>query len=85
MSEPEIMNEERERLHERPMDRSDNPRRTHPLKGSFAKITLASGEGPFPLWQREQTGAGRIWYAVDKRNRTVYITKVSLSHPKETE
>ena len=81
--EPEIMGDEKERLHVRPMDRGDNPRRTHPLKGSRAKVTI-QGER-VPVWQREPTSAGRIWYAPDKKTHTVWITKVSLSHPKENE
>lgn len=82
-SEPDIMASEKERFHSRPLDRSDNPRRTHPLKSSRGSTTIL-GEA-LPVWQREPTSGGRIWYAPDKKERIVWITKVSLSHPKANE
>ena len=81
--EPEIMSGEKDRLHARPLDRGDNPRRTHPLKGSRAYVNILGEK--FPVWQREPTSAGRIWYAADKKSHTIWITKVTLSHPKENE
>lgn len=76
------MQQERQRLAERPLDRG-NPRRTGPLKGKYAQRTV--GGTALPQWQHEMTGAGRVWYCVDKKARTVWITKVSLTHPKETD
>jgi mRNA-degrading endonuclease RelE of RelBE toxin-antitoxin system len=37
------------------------------------------------VWQIEVTGAGRIWYAVDDDNRTVWIVQAGPGHPKRTE
>lgn len=80
--EPEIMEEERKRLRTRPLDRSDNPRRTHQLKGKLAERRI-QGER-YEQWQHEITSAGRVWYCPDRKNRIIYVTHVSLSHPKET-
>jgi len=77
------MEDELQRLRLRPLDRSENPRRTHPLKGSLSHITIQGKK--LPVWQREITSGGRLWYAPDKKELTVWITKVSLSHPKLTE
>lgn len=82
-AEPNLMMTERDRLHQRPMDRSRNPRRTGPLAGPLA--TRRIGKKVLPQWQHELTGAGRIWYCPDKDDRVVWITKVSLAHPKATE
>lgn len=84
LAEPEIMRDEKERLHTKPLDRSENPRRTHPLKGSRTFVAPSNDE-KLPLWQREPTSAGRIWYAPDKKAHVLWITKVTLSHPKENE
>jgi hypothetical protein len=83
VDEPDIMASEEERLHARPLDRSDNPRRTHPFKGSRATKRILGKK--LPVWQREPTSGGRIWYSPDKDERIVWINKVSLSHPKENE
>jgi hypothetical protein len=77
------MAKERERLTTRPLDRSQNPRRTHRLRNEMAKRRVLGQV--FDQWQHELTGAGRIWYCPDKENRIIWITWVSLSHPKETE
>lgn len=80
---PELMDAERQRLETAPVDRTANPRRTARLKGKLASRLI--GAERLPQWQHEITAAGRIWYCVDKSERTVWVTKVSLSHPKETE
>lgn len=35
-------------------------------------------------WQIEVTGAGRIWYLVDRENATIWIDYAGPGHPKET-
>jgi hypothetical protein len=35
-------------------------------------------------WQIEVTGAGRIWYLVDRENATVWIDYAGPGHPKTT-
>ncbi|MFO7776879.1 MAG: hypothetical protein R6V28_00845 [Nitriliruptoraceae bacterium] len=73
----------RERLRTRPLDRSDNPRRLGQLKGKLREKTVDGKK--LPQWQYEITSGGRLWFCPDKKERTVWVTKVSLSHPKETE
>ena len=80
---PELMAAERERLLTRPLDRSDNPRRTAQLKYQLAKRRI--GNKILPQWQREISAAGRIWYCPDKDERIIWITKADLAHPAETE
>lgn len=82
-AEPELMEKERERLKTRPLDRSRNPSRTHKLKGGLAQKRV--GDQVLEQWQHEITGSARIWYCPDKPNRIVYVTYISLSHPKVTE
>lgn len=79
---PEVMAAERERLRTQPTVRS-NPRRTHRLRGKLADRKV--GEVRLPQWQHEITGAGRVWYCPDADQRIVWITQVSLSHPKQTD
>jgi hypothetical protein len=82
-AEPDPMAGERERLRNRPLDRSANPRRTGQLKGSLATTKVA--DATLPQWQQELTAAGRLWYCPDKETRTVWITRVDLRHPKTTD
>jgi len=79
---PDLMAKEKERLKTNPLDRSGNPRRTHQLRGPLA--TRKIGGSSFEQWQHEITGAGRIWYCADRKNRIVWVTQVDLSHPRET-
>ncbi|MEI6374768.1 MAG: hypothetical protein WCP26_13395 [Actinomycetes bacterium] len=79
-AEPELMTAELERLRTRPLDRSDNPRRTAQLKYDLA--TRAIGGEQLPQWQREITASGRIWYCIDANVGIVWITKVVLRHPR---
>lgn len=76
------MLEERARLTQRPLDRSDNSKRTHQLKGELAYKTI--GGQKLEQWQHDLTGSGRIWYCPDKKDRVIWVTRVSLSHPQET-
>ncbi len=80
--EPELMEAERIRLSEHPLDRGPNPRRTHRLQGGLASKQI--GGQTLPQWQHELTGSGRIWYCPDVDARVIWVTKVSLNHPKET-
>ncbi len=73
----------RDRLRLRPLERSDNPNRTHQLKGQLAEKWI--GDVRLRQWQHEITGAGRIFYCPDRSNRTVWITLVDLTRPKVTE
>jgi hypothetical protein len=36
-------------------------------------------------WQYEVTGAGRVWYCIDDKNRRVWFTLAATGHPKSTE
>ena len=80
---PDLMASLRERLRTMPLDRSENPRRTAQLK--YALATRRIGDKELPQWQHEISAAGRIWYCPDREDRVIWITKVDLSHPKETE
>jgi len=57
--------------------------RQHPLKGSLA-IRTVNGEA-LEQWQHEVTGAGRLWYCIDNRRRTAWLTEATPGHPKATE
>lgn len=57
--------------------------RQHPLKGTLA-TRMVNGE-PLEQWQYEVTAGGRIWYCIDDRGRTVWMTGASPGHPKATE
>ncbi len=79
----ELMARELDRLTHRPLDRGQNPRRTHPLRPPLDKKTI--GAVALPLWQQEITASGRLWYCPDKSTLRVWVVKVSLRHPKETD
>ena len=81
-AEPDLMRVVKERLRTRPLDRSDNPNRTHRLKPPLDLGRV--GDLKLPQWQHEMTASGRIWYCVDADTRTVWVTKVSLEPPRET-
>ena len=72
----------RERLRLRPLDRSDNPNRTHQLKPPLAEKRV--GDRKLAQWQHELTGGGRVFHCPDREERVVWVTKVDLGHPKET-
>jgi hypothetical protein len=59
----------------------DSPRH-HRLKGSLA-AAMVKGRA-LDRWQIEVTGAGRIWYLVDRENATVWIDYAGLGHPRAT-
>lgn len=62
--------------------RSANRERQGPLKSELATAVIKGETGP--QWQYELSGGGRVWYAIDDTNRTVWITKASPRHPNET-
>lgn len=57
--------------------------RQHQLKGSLATDTYKGRE--LPQWQYEVTGAGRIWYLVDRESRICWVKEARTGHPKKTE
>lgn len=61
---------------------ADNRDRQGPLKGTLGHAQIR-GES-LPQWQYELAGGGRIWYAIDETNKTVWITKATARHPNET-
>ena len=81
-TEPQLMAALRERLRLRPLDRSDNPNRTHRLRPPIDSKKVDGQK--LPQWQHEITGAGRVRDCPDKVTRTVWVTMVTLSHPSET-
>lgn len=83
MREPDLMADLGERLRQRPLDRRDNPQRLGPRKGTLKDKKV--GTKRLPQWQFEITSSGRVWFCPDKTERVVWVTKVDLSHPKETE
>ena len=69
-------------LTERPSS-SENLGRQHRLKGEYSHHTI---DGiTFEQWQYEVTSGGRIWYATDEENSTVWIIRAGTSHPKLTD
>jgi hypothetical protein len=82
-AEPVLLVAVRERLRTRPLDRSDNPNRTDRLRPPLD--TKLIGGVALPQWQHELSGAGRIHYCPVQATRTIWVTMVSLSHPRATE
>ncbi len=82
-TEPQLMAAVRERLRLRPLDRSDNPNRTHRLRPPIDSKNVDGKR--LPQWQHEITSAGRIHFCPDKTTQTVWVTMVDLRHPRETE
>jgi hypothetical protein len=60
-----------------------NPDRQHRLKGALGSAMLKGEQ--VERWQYEVTGGGRIWYLVDDRNRTVWLSYAGTGHPKATD
>jgi len=82
-AEPELMSALGERLRLRPLDRSDNPNRTHQLRPPLAEKVV--GAKRLPQWQHEVSSGGRVFYCPDRADRIVWVIRVELAHPKETE
>jgi hypothetical protein len=79
---PDLIAAVRNRLRERPLDRSDNPGRTHRLRLPLDKKRM--GDRLLPQWQYEISAAGRVSYCPDTAERVVWVTRVDLGHPRET-
>ena len=58
-------------------------RRQKPLHDEFS--SRAVGGRALPQWQLEVTGSGRVWYCPDVERRIVWLTKVSIGHPSQTD
>jgi hypothetical protein len=56
----------------------DSPRH-HRLRGRLA-TAMVKGRA-LDRWQIEVTGAGRIWYLVDREGATVWIDYAGSAHP----
>ncbi|MHB1510528.1 MAG: hypothetical protein ACYCST_17540 [Acidimicrobiales bacterium] len=69
-----------ERITSNPRRRDD---RQHPLRGGLGTRSV-SGEA-MEQWQHEVTSAGRLWYCIDDKRRTVWLTDAMPGHPKATE
>jgi hypothetical protein len=82
-SAPDLMVAVRNRLRQRPLDRADNPRRTHRLRPPLD--TKRIGDLMLPQWQHEISASGRIFYCPDAVARVVWITRLDLGHPHETD
>jgi hypothetical protein len=57
--------------------------RHHRLKGGLATDTYAGKT--LEQWQYEVTGAGRIWYLIDRDTLTCWIRLAGTGHPKATD
>ena len=57
--------------------------RQHQLKGKLG--TAAVGSRQLSQWQYEVLSAGRVWYAIDEDERTLWVTLASVGHPKQTD
>jgi hypothetical protein len=55
----------------------------HPLKGRLAQATVERKK--LDQWQHEITGAGRVWYCLDRKQDIVWMTHASVGHPKARE
>lgn len=69
-----------EKITTEPRDRTD---RQHPLKGRLGSRSV-NGED-MEQWQYEVTGGGRLWFCIDDKKGTVWLTEARLGHPKKTE
>jgi hypothetical protein len=61
-----------------------------PATGRHHRLKHDLGTGshngrPMEQWQYEVTGAGRVWYLVDRETSTVWLTYASTAHPKPTD
>lgn len=57
--------------------------RQHPLKGALGQRIVNGVE--MEQWQYEVTAGGRLWYCVDDKAKTVWLTDAHVGHPKGTE
>ena len=57
--------------------------RQHPLRGSLGRRSVNGTE--LEQWQHEVTAGGRIWYCIEDKTKTVWITDAQVDHPRATE
>lgn len=57
--------------------------RQHPLKGELGIVKV--GGTAMEQWQYEVTGGGRVWYAIDDDERTLWVTRAGTGHPRQTD
>ena len=69
-----------DRITSDPRHRDD---RQHPLRGSLGTRTVNGVE--MEQWQYEVTSGGRLWYCIDDKRRTIWLTDAMPGHPKATE
>jgi hypothetical protein len=69
-----------EKITSDPRERSS---RQHPLKGSLGQRSVNGAD--LEQWQYEVTAGGRLWYCIDDRGKTVWLTDAHVGHPKATE
>lgn len=62
---------------------ADKPDRQHRLKGQLG-TAIFKGQC-LERWQYEATGGGRIWYLIDDKDQTVWLTFAGTGHPKATD
>lgn len=65
---------------------SDPRRRTtrqHRLKGRLGERMVNGTD--MEQWQYEVTAGGRLWYCIDEKKKTIWLTGAHVGHPKETE
>lgn len=67
-------------LRTRPTERTA---RNHPLRHDLADVDLDGSK--LPQWQHEVTGAGRVWFLIDEKRKTIWLREVHIGHPKATE
>lgn len=57
--------------------------RQHRLKRDLKHVKIGGTE--LEQWQFEVTGGGRIWYAIDDKGKTLWITHAGPGHPRRTD
>lgn len=57
--------------------------RQHPLKGSLGRRSVNGVD--MEQWQYEVTAGGRLWYCIDDKAKTIWLTDAHVGHPKATE
>ncbi|MFI6321131.1 hypothetical protein ACIBG8_26575 [Nonomuraea sp. NPDC050556] len=62
---------------------TDNLSRQHRLKFDLKTVKIDGVE--LDHWQFEVTGGGRIWYAIDDEQHTIWITQAGTGHPRQTD
>ena len=65
-----------------PRSRADLSRQ-HRLKFDLTSAKIDGVE--MEQWQYEVTGGGRIWYAIDDDQNTLWITQAGTGHPRQTD